>query len=329
MRVSGPRRTRGPRAPGGPRRTSRRGIGRRLVSLVTAVVAGVACGPPGGPPVDDDAVAPAFGDRVRIAYADHSDGFGDLWLPGSGNGSGTEAPDAPWPVVVLIHGGFWRDGYFLDLMDPLVPSLLDAGFAVWNIEYRRVGAGGGDPETFEDVAAAVDRLDALPPSFDGLLDTSRVATVGHSAGGHLAVWAASRPSLSDGVAGADPVVVPDTAIAQAGVLDLVGCARDGVGGTACTDLLGASPVDDPELARRTSPADMVPVDARVVAVHGDLDRIVPLSQSVTYVDRAVEAGMDAELIVVEGADHFVHLDPDGPAWAAVLAILTEKKWQTE
>lgn len=287
------------------------------------MLAAVGCAPSDGAPVGDVDAVPVLGDRVRLAYADHSDAFGDLWLPGPDDGTASADGEAgpPWPVVVLIHGGFWRDGFFLDLMDPLVPSLLDAGYAVWNIEYRRVGAGGGDPETFVDVAAAVDSLASLPPAFDGLLDLERVATVGHSAGGHLAVWAASRRALSGGDPGADPEVVPVAAIAQAGVLDLVGCARDGVGGSACVDLLGTSPVDDPELARRTSPTDMVPVDVRVVAVHGDLDRIVPLSQSATYVERAGDAGMDVEAVVIEGADHFAHLDPTGAAWAAALAAL--------
>ncbi len=252
---------------------------------------------------------------MRIEYADHPDAFGDLWLP-TASGAGS-----PAPVVVLIHGGFWRDGFFLDLMDPLIPSLLERGFAVWNIEYRRVGAGGGYPETFDDVADAVDHLARLPEDLADGLDLERVAVVGHSAGGHLAAWAAGRPALAEGTVGAEPVVRPVLAVSQAGVLDLVGCADQGVGGGACTDLVGAAPADDPGRYAVTSPTEMVPFDAVVVAVHGELDRIVPTSQSVTFVDRATAQGMDARYVPIPGADHFSNLDPRHPAWAAVLDAL--------
>lgn len=251
----------------------------------------------------------------RIEYGEHPDAFGDIWLPVPTEG-GSRAP-----VVVLVHGGFWRHGFFLDLMDPLIPSLLERGFAVWNIEYRRVGAGGGYPATFDDVAAAVDRLADMPDDVSAAIDLERVAIVGHSAGGHLAAWAAGRSVLPPGSVGADPVVKPVLAVSQAGVLDLVGCAEQGVGGTACIDLLGAAPADDADLYAVTSPTEMVPFDAVVIAVHGELDRIVPSSQSITFVERAVDAGMDASYVPIADADHFSNLDPVHPAWVAVLEAL--------
>lgn len=258
-------------------------------------------------------------DAHRIEYGDHVDAFGDLWLPSNPEGDAAVG----LPVVVLIHGGFWRDGFLLDLMNPLVPSLLDEGFAVWNIEYRRVGAGGGYPQTFVDVAAAIDKLADLPERFDGVLDLGNVATVGHSAGGHLAVWLASRRLLPIGVPGVDPEVLPERVVSQAGVLDLIGCVEQSVGGTACSDLIGTTPGADPTRYGQTSPAEMLAIDAEVVAVHGASDRVVPMSQSETYVERATASGTSVRLEVVDGADHFSHLDPTHPAWRAVVDALTE------
>ena len=264
--------------------------------------------------------APARSDEgveamTRVEYGDHADAFGELWLPITADAT------SPVPVVVLIHGGFWRDGFFLDLMDPLIPSLLEREYAVWNIEYRRVGAGGGFPATFGDVADGVDQLAEISDSAAVALDLSRVGIVGHSAGGQLAVWAAGRSALPAGTVGSEPMVSPVVAVAQAGVLDLIGCADQGVGGSACIDLIGGSPTDEPERYAVTSPAEMVPFDAVVVAVHGELDRIVPATQSVTFVDRATGSGMDATYAPIATADHFSNLDPDHPAWVAVLDAL--------
>jgi len=123
---------------------------RRFLGLLAGALTGVgaACaGSPGSRERADDAGVP---EPSRRRYADHPDGFGDLWLPAAG-GEGL-------PVVVLVHGGFWQAGFGLDLMDGLAASVAGAGWAAWNIEYRRVGGGGGYPQTFDDVAAAVDHL---------------------------------------------------------------------------------------------------------------------------------------------------------------------------
>ncbi len=117
-------------------------------------------------------------------------------------------------VVVVIHGGFWRAAYDLSLGRPLAASLVEHGWTAYNLEYRRVGNGGGYPQTLDDVAAGIDALAAV----EGL-DTSTVMTLGHSAGGHLAVWAAGRPKLT-GTPWGEPAVRVTAAISQAGVLDL-------------------------------------------------------------------------------------------------------------
>ena len=124
-------------------------------------------------------------------YGAHPAQFGELWLP-----DGARRNGAPPGTVVIIHGGFWRARYDLRLGRPLAADLAARGYAAWNLEYRRALAGGGWPGTFEDVAAGIDLLATLP------VDTTAVIAVGHSAGGHLAAWAAGRAKLPPGAPGA-------------------------------------------------------------------------------------------------------------------------------
>ena len=277
---------------------------RRFLQVVAAAVAGAGCGS------GSDAVERAEGAGVpaptRLRYGDHDAAFGDLWLPSD--------PAGRVPVVVLIHGGFWRDSFGLDLMDGLAASVAATGWAAWNIEYRRVGGGGGYPETFDVVAAAIDHL----ADVDAPVDLDRVALVGHSAGGQLAVWAAGRTSLPSGADWADPPVRPRLAVSQAGVLDLVDCAETGLGSGACVDLLGGTPTDVPDRYARTSPVALVPADAPVFALHGTADANVPLSQTERYVVAAEAAGGVVGVQVLEGVDHFDVIDPDHDAWSVVL-----------
>jgi acetyl esterase/lipase len=229
---------------------------------------------------------------MRFDYGADPSQFGELSLP-----RGT-----PRGVVVVIHGGFWKAAYDLSLGRPLAASLVEQGWAAWNIEYRRVGNGGGTPQTFEDVASAIDRLVELD------LNTSRVITLGHSAGGHLAVWAAGR---------AEPGVTVTAAISQAGVLDLLGAWEQGLGDGAVEALLGhaAGPGD-----AALDPLQQVPLGVPVFCVHGTADDVVPIVQSEAYVGAAVGAGAEAELVEVDG-DHFVVIDPASEAWRTQLGIL--------
>lgn len=193
----------------------------------------------------------------RFRYGPEPTGFGDLRLP---EGAG------PHPVVILIHGGFWRAQYGLDLMDKLGDDLAGRGIASWNIEYRRVGeAGGGWPGTLQDVARATERLRDLAPEHG--LDLARVVTIGHSAGGHLALWVAARPRLPLGAlgdgdaamltgAGALPVI---GAISQAGVADLTEGWRQGLGRGAVAALLGGGPAEVPERYAAADPARALPL----------------------------------------------------------------------
>ncbi len=247
--------------------------------------------------------APGTSAPQRLDHGPDPSRFGELTLP---------AGTGPAAVVVVVHGGFWRSGYGLELGRPLAVDLANAGFAVWNVEYRRVGNGGGWPATFDDVAAAVDLL--AGPGQDaaaGRLDLDRVVAVGHSAGGHLAAWLAARPGLPAGAPGADPVVTLRGAVSQAGVLDLVDAAERRVGGSAVPDLLGGGPTEVPDRYALASPVARVPIGVPVVCVHGDADANVPLRQS----ERFVAASGD-ELVVLPGVDHFAVIDPSSDAWRA-------------
>ncbi|GEL24654.1 hypothetical protein PSU4_36080 [Pseudonocardia sulfidoxydans NBRC 16205] len=239
---------------------------------------------------------------TRLDYGTDPAQFAELTLP----------PDGAQPrgTIVVIHGGFWRSRHDLALGRPLAATLAGAGFAAWNIEYRRVGTGGGWPATFDDVAAAVDLL-----ADQEWLDPDRVVALGHSAGGHLAAWLAARPGLPTGTPGADPRVRLRGAVSQAGVLDLVDGARNGVGNGAIEDLLG-SPLPGDGRYELASPAERLPVGVPVICVHGDADVNVPVRQSERYVAAAQAAGDPAELVVLPGVEHFAVIDPATEAWRA-------------
>ncbi len=255
----------------------------------------------------------------RFRYGTEPTSFGDLRLP---DGIG------PHPVVVLIHGGFWRAQYGLDLMGRLGDDLAARGFASWNIEYRRGGEpGGGWPGTLQDVARATERLRDLAP--EHALDLGRVVTLGHSAGGHLALWVAARPRLPVGALGTGDMGAltgPSAlrvvgAISQAGAADLAECWRQGLGRGAVAELLGGTPDEVPERYAAADPARALPLGIRQALVHGTLDDVVPLDISERYVAAAIEAGDDARLRPIAGADHRAVIDPTTPAWAACVEEL--------
>ncbi len=246
----------------------------------------------------------------QIAYGGHPDQVGNLHLP-AGEG------EQPWPVVVLVHGGFWRWGWDRTLMTRLAHDLAERGFAAWNIDYRRVGQeGGGWPGTLEDAAAAVDVLGTLPG-----IDLDRVAAVGHSAGGHLALWLASRDRIPAGHPGAGPLVRLRGAASQAGVADLVTAAADGLGDGACAALLGGTPAEQPDRYAVASPAALLPAGVPLLLVHGSIDDRVPPQQSRDYAEAARAAGDEVELVELDGVDHFDVIDPAHQSWAAVVAWL--------
>jgi acetyl esterase/lipase len=196
-------------------------------------------------------------------------------------------------------------------MTPLARDLADRGIAAWNIEYRRVGEdGGGWPGTFLDVAAAVDHLAGV----EGV-DPARVITCGHSAGGQLALWLASRNRPRAGAPGPAPALQIRAVVAQAAVADLTGGWTSGFGHEQMAGLLGGGPADLPERYGAADPAQLAPLGVRQLLVHGAEDDVVPLAQSRAY---ARAAGPEAELLEFEGADHFDVIEPRQLAWQAVV-----------
>ncbi len=217
--------------------------------------------------------------QLRHSYGPDASQFGDLYEGGDRG------------VAVLIHGGFWRDRYDLTLMAPLAEDLAARGWTVWNIEYRRLGNGGGVPETLDDVAAAIDHLAELGHA-DG-----RVIAIGHSAGGHLAAWAAAREDAR----------VPLTGyVSQAGVLDTRRAFELGLSDGVAEHFLAASPIERPAA---------VPG----LLVHGTRDDIVPLE-----ISEAFATASSAELAVFD-EDHFGHLKPGNPMWKAVVEWLAKPR----
>jgi acetyl esterase/lipase len=217
----------------------------------------------------------------------------------------------------VIHGGFWRARYGRKLMRPVCRDLAQHGWAAWNIEYRRLGrlSGGGWPSTFDDVARAIDHLAELPPR---PLDLERVVSIGHSAGGHLAAWAAARPGLAPD---AEPRVQVVAAVSQAGVVDLRLAWELRLSNGVVRQFLDGTPDERPDRYAVASPAERVPLGVPVLLTHGGCDEVVPPVVSERFFEAACAAGDRCELRLLESEDHFGHLDPANPLWKAVLEWL--------
>jgi len=258
-------------------------------------------------------LADVLGPRRSYRYGNkHRCQRAELWLPPGGG---------PHPVIVAIHGGSWAPGYGKLVMRGIAGDLVRRGFAVWNVEYRRVGRrqGGGWPATFVDVAAAIDAL----PGLDAPLDLDHVSLLGHSAGATLALWAGGRESLPADAPGAGPLVRPVAVIAQAAPADLATIHR-AMGGGAVGALMGGSPDLYPERYALADPIARVPLAVPVLLVHGSDDTVVSVRHSRKYAEAAHSAGGEVELVELSGAidgRHHSHVDPASTAWAIVASRL--------
>ncbi|WP_262391801.1 S9 family peptidase [Nocardiopsis sp. CNR-923] len=239
---------------------------------------------------------------TTMTYGDHPSQTVRRWTPVGG-------ADRTAPVAVLLHGGWWRDRHDAQLMEPLAADLSAAGWDVWNVEYRRTGAdGGGWPHTRDDVVQALGLLAETVRRADGALDASRVVSIGHSAGGHLALLTA-----------ADTLVT--SVVALAPITDLRRCAEAGLGEGATDVFLG--PDADPPRYAAASPLHRVPHGVPQLVVHGDADDRVPVEHSRDYVAAARAAGDAVDYREEAGADHFAVIDPGHPVWNVVRAHLAK------
>ncbi|GLY41887.1 hypothetical protein Amsp01_079100 [Amycolatopsis sp. NBRC 101858] len=275
--------------------------------------------------------------RVRtIAYGPEPSQVGELYLPEG---------DGPFPVVTVVHGGYWTAMWDRRQTTGVADDLVARGYAVWNIGYRRIGEpGGGWPGTFLDVAAAVDALEGMDPA----LDTGRVVLLGHSSGGHLATWAAHRGVLPPEAPGANPGITPIGLVELGGALDLKTADATGFG-AVLTDpdaeppkdapeparpeawpavaaaagdgivklLLGGHVAEQPERYAWASPLELADAGVPVLAVHGTADEAVPAGWSRRYAEKTEAEGGTARYVDVEGGTHFDVVHPDHPVWPVV------------
>ncbi len=224
----------------------------------------------------------------RIPYGPDRFQFGDLRLP-AGNG--------PHPAAIVIHGGYWRSLYGLDYIGHICTAFAGSGLATWSLEYRRIGnPGGGWPGTFQDVADGAVHVKSIAGSFH--LDLDRIIVVGHSAGGHLALWLGTQKRMPlRGI------------VSLAGVADLRRAWELKLSNNVVRELLGGSPEEVPDRYDAASPMESLPLGIPQRLFHGTQDTSVPFEISERYIRKAQSLGDDAELITLENSGHFEIVDP--------------------
>jgi acetyl esterase/lipase len=267
---------------------------------------------------------PAPPPDLILRYGPGENHVADLRLPEPGQ-AGQLAGGRGVPLVLFLHGGFWRASYDRIHTGPLATALAAEGFAVCAPEYRRTGQpGGGWPGTFDDVAAAVDVLPELASAATGgIVDPGRVLFGGHSAGGHLALWAAARHRLPRTAPWHSEAPRCAGVVALAAVSDLADCYQRRLGKGAVADLLGGGPGTRPDRYAVTDPTVLIPAGVRVRLVHGSDDDVVPCQMSLEYAVRARAVGDDAACTELPGTGHFAVIDPLSDAWEQVVAAFRE------
>jgi len=248
----------------------------------------------------------------RISYGPLPLQFGDLRIP-KGHG--------PFPMVIVVHGGCWLSAYDLTHLASFCDALTQAGVATWCIEYRRLGdEGGGWPGTFTDVGIAADFVRSLKASYP--IDLTRVMVVGHSAGGHLALWLAGRSGIAakDALWSADPIRLRGV-VSLAGITDLARGAEEKVCDDAISRLLGGTASLFANRLRSTSPIAMLPLGVPQVLVIGNRDSVVPEIQATAYCRMAQAKGDSVKIIRIEESGHYELVTPGSVAWPMVRATI--------
>jgi len=257
-------------------------------------------------------IRPAPAADHRIAYGSNEFQFGELRLPKTAG---------KHPVAIVIHGGCWMSQFGLSYMGHLSAALTEAGFATWNIEYRRIGnAGGGWPGTFEDAARATDYLREVADKHS--LDLNQVIAVGHSAGGHLALLLGARTQFKK-----DNPLYSANPLKLRGVVSLAGITDLRRTGTACdkeiVQFTGGEAKDKAAIYDQASPIKLVPLGVKQKIIQGEADTIIPPAMAMDYIEIAKRKNdTDVELISLKEADHFHIVDPKSATWAAVLQAAT-------
>lgn len=300
-----------------------------LISAASASLACISCAPPAPAPAPEPAVPlrsmmtvpefqaiPSPPPDYQLSYGDHQSNIGELRVP---RGRG------PHPVAILVHGGCWREQYaVLRELGPLGEALKRDGIATWNIEYRRLyEPGSGFPGTYLDVGRGVDHLRAIAPQYN--LDLSRVVIVGHSAGGHLAMWAAARGRLPAGSALHMANPLPVRAVVNlAGTMDMtdnIANMEAGCRDTVVTALLGGKPADVPDRYAHVSAMSLLPLGVPQALVWAERDEFVPLAIAEKYARAARQAGDSVQVIVAPGAGHFDLASPHAVSWPTVRSVV--------
>ena len=257
----------------------------------------------------------------RLAYGSLPLQFGDLRLPVLRAGERA-------PVLVMLHGGWWQNGYDLNYLGFACEALRAAGVATWSLEYRRVGdLGGGWPGTVADAAAGFDHVVELAKSYP--LDVNHVAAAGHSAGGHLAFWLAGRRHVPQESPLHDPVprLMPRAVVGLAGAVDLRLCVelsglfRFPAAKPAAESLVGGSPATVPERYRAANPGDLLPFSVPQTLLQGSEDEQIPPDLPRRWAEQAKRQGDAVQVSILPGADHFDVVDPQSKVWPAVRKAL--------
>jgi acetyl esterase/lipase len=251
----------------------------------------------------------------RIHYGSGAYQFGDLWIPQT---------RTPVPLVVFFHGGWWKSEYDLGYAGYLCSALKKDGIAIWSVEYRRVGdTGGGWPGTFQDVAAGFDFVATLAKTYP--LNLSRVITMGHSAGGHLAFWAAGRHHIdrSSEIYQPQPQVPLHGAISLAGAvdlrltIDLSGYFTFAHDKQEVFALMGGRPLDLPDRYKAANPGDLLPFHVPQLLIQGSEDDQIPPDLPPRWAEMARRLGDTATVNMIPSADHLDVVDPESRAWVTV------------
>ncbi len=267
----------------------------------------------------DDLLKLPVSDATRIAYGTGTLQFGELRLP-AGRG--------PHPVVIIVHGGCWvaklgkldDRAVALDLVRPIAADLTANGFATWNLEYRRLGNdGGGWPGTFQDIAAGADHLRQIAAKNE--LDLTRVVAIGHSAGGHFALWLAARSKLPE-----SSVLFVKDPLRLKGVVDLDGpgdlkatlpLQQPVCGAPVITQLMGGSPEERAQRYREGSPVEMLPLGVPQEIFAGRMFA----AEMPAYVEAAKRAGDAVHAAIDAQSGHFVFIDPGSSTWLQVIKAI--------